>query len=150
MNQERLNVLESTRTCSLDDGEQSPFIKELKQRLRDLTLSDLVVKEEGSHVEYYAGATGDALYKDKDVAIQMIYMAKGSQFPDHTHREEKEWLIIIKGSAKIWIDGIEHEVKARDHIVIEPGQDHSGYADEDLWHLAISIPADDGYPNVAD
>jgi quercetin dioxygenase-like cupin family protein len=143
MNQNRLNALEGDGTCSTDDEEHSPYLKELKQRL-----SDLIKIEEGSHIEYYAGAEGDALYKDKDVGVQMLFMAAGSQFPEHTHSEEKEWLIIIKGSATVWIDGVEHHVKARDHIVIEPGQDHSGHANEDLWHIAISIPADDGYPNV--
>lgn len=144
MNQQRLNAVESNRACLLDGEEQSPFMKELKQRL-----SDLIKEKEGSHVEYFAGAIGDALYKDKDVGVQMMFLAAGSQFPEHTHPQEKEWLIIIKGSATVWIDGVERHIKARDHIVIEPGQDHSGHANEDLWHIAISIPADDGYPDVS-
>ena len=142
---ERLNELEKrVGTCSLSN-ESSPFLKELKQRL-----SDLIKTEEGSHIEYYAGATGDALYKDKDVGVQMMFMAAGTQFPEHIHTNEKEWVIIIKGSATVWIDGVEHTIKARDHIVFEPGQEHSGHAIEDLWHIAVTIPADDGYPNVTD
>lgn len=133
----------SSNTCLLEE-ESSPYLKELKERL-----SDLIKVESKGHIEYYAGAEGDALYKDKDVAVQMLFMAAGTQFPEHTHIQEKEWIIVINGSAKIWIDDVEYNVKARDHVVIEPDQNHSGYAVEDLWHLAISIPADDGYPNTA-
>jgi quercetin dioxygenase-like cupin family protein len=129
MNQ-RLDDSGAAVTCALDKEVPSPYIKKLKQRL-----SDLVEKEEKSHIEYLAGASGDALYNDKDVAIQMMFMEKDGQFPEHIHTTGKEWLIIIKGSATVWIDGVERVVKARDHIVIEPGQGHSGHALEDLWHL---------------
>ena len=130
-------------TCSLSAGTTSPYIKELKKRL-----GHLIEKKEGSHVEYVEGATGDALYKDKDVAVQMMYLPAGSQFPEHVHPAEKEWIIIIKGSAEVTIEGTAHLFNAQDHFVVEPGQDHSGYAIDDLWHIAISIPADDGYPDV--
>lgn len=130
-------------TCSFSGDEVSPYIKELKKRL-----SDLIDKKDGSHIDYIEGASGDALYKDKNVAVQMMHLPAGSQFPAHIHPIEKEWIVVISGSAKVKVDGTERLVKARDYFVVEPGQDHSGYAVEDLWHIAISIPSDDGYPDV--
>jgi quercetin dioxygenase-like cupin family protein len=142
MNQDRLT--KGVGTCVLKGGGSSPYVKELKQRL-----SDLVVKNEEGHVEYLAGASGDALYKDEDVAVQMMFLKEGDQFPMHVHPVEKEWLIIIRGTARINVDGTERVIKARDELIIEPGQNHTGIALEDLWHIAISIPADEGYPDAS-
>lgn len=130
------------RTCSLSE-EPSLYMTELKQRL-----SDLIEAEEGGHIKYREGAIGDALYKDKDVAIQMMMLKKGDRFPEHQHPVEKEWLIIISGSAAVKMGDKEEIFGPQDHIVIMPGQSHSGQALEDLWHVAISIPADEGYPDV--
>jgi quercetin dioxygenase-like cupin family protein len=141
MNQ-RLN--KAAATCSLDEEVVSPYIKQLKT-----ILSDLIEEEEPGHVGYVGGSDGSALYKDEELAVQLLTLEKGEEFPEHFHPVEKEWIILIKGSGTMWIDGKKIKMQARDFVVIEPGNDHSGHADEDSWCLCVSIPADEGYPDVS-
>jgi quercetin dioxygenase-like cupin family protein len=48
----------------------------------------------------------------------------------------------------MWLDGKEINFKPKDYVVIEPGAEHSGHVDEETWAICISIPADEGYPDV--
>ena len=143
MNQQRLNADSADLTCSIPEGESSPYVLKLKT-----ILSDLIEEEKNGHIEYVAGARGDALYKDKDAGIQMLTLKKGDPFPGHVHETAKVWLIIITGSASVWVSGEETILGPRDHIAIESGQYHYWGALEDTRLIAISIPADEGYPNV--
>jgi len=124
--------------------ELSPYIKKLKT-----ILSDLVEEQSEGHVEYLNGAEGEALYKDNDVAVQMLTLKTGERFPEHQHLIEKEWIILIKGSGTVWVDNQPKRLIPRDYLVIEPGQNHYGLANEDTWLLCVAIPADEGYPDVS-
>lgn len=59
--------------------------------------------------------------------IQMINWAKidpGKSFRDHYHEDMDEVFIIIKGSAKIFMDGTEETVQEGDAIRIPAGSRH--------------------------
>lgn len=137
MSQHRLNEDE----CFLDDG-ASPYVEELKT-----ILNDLVKSRSSGHIEY-EGGSGDALYKDEDVAVQLLTMKKGEFFPIHKHNV-KEWIINIRGGFDTEIGGVKTHIGERQHVVFEPGQAHGGVATEDLWCVCVTVPADEGYPDAA-
>ena len=137
---------ETSTSCSFDPDDQnsiSPYLKELK-----VILSDLVARREAGRADYLGGSEGKALYKDKDLAVQLSILEKGEIFPEHFHPIEKEWLILVKGSATMQIDGVEKKLKARDSIILEPETNHCGVVEEDSIFVCVAIPADEGYPDV--
>jgi quercetin dioxygenase-like cupin family protein len=128
------------QTCGLP--EKSPYLSELKSILQDMIVSD-----EGDHVEYVGGAEAAGLYKNKNVAVMLFCMKKGEKMPFHNH-DAKEWIITIKGEWETVVDGVKHHIGPRQEIVFEPGSEHGGIALEDLWCVCITIPSDEGYPNA--
>jgi quercetin dioxygenase-like cupin family protein len=139
------SIADHVTFCSLDEETISPYVKELK-----VILSDLIAKKEADHIEYIGGSEGRPIYKDKDLAVQLSILEKGESFPEHYHPIEKEWLILVKGEATVWIDGEVKKLKERDSIVLEPKTNHRGIANANTTMVCVSIPADRGYPDVGD
>lgn len=61
----------------------------------------------------------------------------------HYHPQDEETYYILKGNAKLVIDGKEHHVSAGDAIFIQPLERHQIFAtgQSDLEFLAICAPA---------
>jgi len=128
-------------TCSLN-GNESPYLRQLK-----VMLNELVSKKEDNTVEYVGSTTGKALYKDKNIAVQLAWMPKGSVFPSHQHKVH-EWLIIIDGKLEMFVNGERSEIATRQEIHLNPEDDHSIMALEDTYMIGITIPAEEGYPDA--
>ena len=92
--------------------------------------------------------TGYYLYNDNKIAIQRAFITKGSEFPKHTHKDEKEWLIICNGHIIIEFESGESlNLNEGDFCFVEKGIPHWMIAKEDTWIVGITVPADRGYPN---
>ncbi len=118
------------------------------------TLSDNIKKDSDTIVEYETvegRITGYGLLNEENVAIQKIFSSKGSKLEYHIHKV-KEWLIVIEGKYSIVIDkgqGAESIVLHHgESVYMEPGTCHSAEALEDTWIIAITVPADGGFPNA--
>ena len=123
--------------------------------LRNLTenlpsLGTLLEKKEKGFVEYsvkYGTCFGIKLLWDNSIAVQKAFMSKGTVFPDHVHDLEKEILIVFKGNLVINKENYTTNLSAGELSEILPGESHSMFASTDTWLIAITIPAEEGYPN---
>ena len=105
-------------------------------------------------------AIGFNVYNIPEIAVQRVFMSKGSIFPLHTHKEN-EYVLIYKGCIKVHIkSGVIHAnvggkstqdkdmiLKVADGFFVPPETPHSGEALEDTWMMSTTIPAGCGYPN---
>ena len=133
----------------------SNYLDKLKELTEDLPaipkLSDLVdVDNSAKHSTIYkvdkGTSFGISLLSRAEVAVQELFVSKGTTFPEHVHEDEMEWGIIYKGEMLVNIDGKEESFKAGDCIAFNKGSIHSSLAIEDSWLIAIAIPKIDGYP----
>lgn len=120
------------------------------ERLRELTarLPDLTVLSGGA-IEYgIQGGTayGTGLYNVKDVAVQKLFMEKGTTFPEHAH-DEFEFCVIYKGRLSVEKEGEKCELGIADFMAFDPGVVHSATALEDTSLILITVPSGKGYPN---
>ncbi len=83
---------------------------------------------------------------NEDIAVAKWFCAAGSIFPTHEH-DEKELLIIYKGSMFLEIDGVEIYLGHQEHITIKPNTQHSSTFKEDCWFIAITLPASESFPH---
>lgn len=81
-----------------------------------------------------------------DIAIHRWFNSKGTHFPEHTH-QEKEWVIVYKGSMELTVNGINRTLKAGDSYYAEPYTIHSAYFNEDCRYITITIPSSKEFPN---
>jgi quercetin dioxygenase-like cupin family protein len=63
-------------------------------------------------------------------ALRRFIMEPGGGMPLHTNRVEHEQYV-LRGTATIWIDGVEHRVKADDVVYIPAGVPHGYRAEGD-------------------
>ena len=91
---------------------------------------------------------GVGLYRNKDVAVQKIFMSKGARLELHGHRET-EYGIMYKGSIKMVVDGKEHIIKQNQCIRIPSSKTHTAHTLEDSWMIWITIPASEDYPDAS-
>lgn len=113
------------------------------------SLDQLVSEMHGSFVQYEleAGfAVGHGVLNDYECAVQKYFATGNSVFPIHTH-EEFEYFIVISGEGTVTIDGKKTNFKAKDCIVIQPGQVHSWEYITPAKMIAITIPASRGFPH---
>ena len=92
---------------------------------------------------------GTALYSKPGVAVQEVVMSAGSTFPPHVH-DGHEWVITYQGRYILHLEGKpDREVGIGGYAYFPPGQGHSGTILENTRIISISVPADPGYPDVA-
>jgi len=89
---------------------------------------------------------GFGLLNRPEVAVQELFVSKGTLFPDHIHELEQEWGIIYKGKMLVFVDGKDIVVGPGECIHFERGVVHGSKAIEDCWMIAIAIPKITGYP----
>jgi len=123
-------------------------LKEMAEAL--IPLSDLVIgKAQSSWVEYKVESGtcfGFGLFKQDEVAVQRVFLSKGTIFPEHMH-SCWEYLIVYKGNLQHCIGNDAKNLGPTNYVTISPGMTHAGKAKEDTWLIAITIPAGKGYPN---
>lgn len=102
-----------------------------------------------SYIEYEVEegtAIGFGLLNQKEIAVQKLFLSKGTIFPTHYHLEEHEFIVVFQGSLEIEESGFKHVLKEKDCVKLEAGKNHKGLALEDCWIIVISIPSIEGYP----
>ena len=89
---------------------------------------------------------GLGLLSRPQVAVQEVFISKGTSFPLHVHDKEKEILIVYKGEMFVKINDEERLLKEGDFVEICCGNAHSTKALKDTWVIAVAIPRIDGFP----
>lgn len=103
---------------------------------------------------------GFGLHHEGSMAVQRVFMSKGTRVPEH-HHEEQEYCIVYKGLMRLDMSGW-HAITSRlpqsgedvgdqilrpgDAVYFPPNVPHTGTMLEDTWILSISIPSAEGYP----
>lgn len=134
-------------------------VKETYQHLDDIVTSTNNSMTHYATTNDYGTFIGFGLYNDGDVAVQRVFMSRGTEVPEHAH-EEDEYVIIYKGTfefaaknggatckgkyGKLVGDTI--VLKEKDHIYIPSNVLHGGKMLEDTWIISVTIPAAAGYP----
>jgi len=114
------------------------------------TLVDLIHDPDNirSYVEYSVSngtAIGFGLLNQPEVAVQKIFISKGSIFPQHEH-DVIEIGVIFAGEVEINVGDTPIRFRVGDVIKLQKNERHSVKAIDDSWIIAIVIPRDDGYP----
>ncbi len=141
-------------------------LTELENQTKKLkTLGEMILKEHKDFVEYAPknGGTfiGFGLHREKSVAVQRVFMSKGTKIERHSHPEQ-EYVIVYKGKVSITrehqqsvlIDG--KVQKASPNMILGPADGihffanewHEGEVIEDCWVISMTIPAGEGYPDA--
>ena len=85
------------------------------------------------------------LLNQDEISCARWFNSAGTIFPEHLH-EEREWLIVYKGSMFITIGYEERRLNVGESIIIEPNTLHSARSLEDCWYLGIAIPKSASWP----
>lgn len=91
-------------------------------------------------------AVGAGLLHDCDCAVQKFFITGDSVFPNHTH-QEFEYFIVIEGEGTVTIENKQITFKARDCIVVRPGQVHSWNHKTPAKMIIVTVPASRGFPH---
>jgi len=149
-----MNFLMEMSTNKTDILEKSnlPKIRELTEKLPSLV--DLIRQENKKVTEYKMEENsgdffGIGLYKTKEVAVQRVFMSKGSFVPLHAH-PEAEVGIVYKGKIRVFEhnDRPEKICLPGDIMYFKQNEAHRGELLEDTWMIFITVPAGEGYPDV--
>lgn len=87
------------------------------------------------------------LLKEKGCAVAWTTHPAGGEWKMHAH-EMVEMVAIWSGSGTFTIDGVDREVGPGDFVVIDPHTPHSFRSDEEVEMIAITIPADERWPDA--
>ncbi len=123
-------------------------IKELTYKLP--SISEMISStSNATFVEYDVDgvAFGVCLYDGTDIAVQRAFMSAESVFPEHSHGENTEFLLVYSGKLVVHICGEEKEIGPAEVIRVPPGVPHSVAAVADTWMIAAIIPPEIGYPS---
>jgi len=124
-------------------------------------LDDIVLKRHNSFIEYnvpQGTAIGFGLYSMPEIAVQRVFMSKGTYFPSHTH-DERAYIIVYSGKLQMFKEDDDEKscflCASDEHILIDgeaafinPGCKHHGEALEDTWALIVTIPKGEGFPDA--
>lgn len=90
-----------------------------------------------------------AIFKSKDVAVARVFGSSGSKAKFHIHEGGKEWFIVLSGKINVEFSDKRQDktIEAGDEICIFSGNLHRACFIEDSWILAITVPADESYPD---
>ena len=127
-------------------------LRKLTEELPEVPTLDSLVNDRDikNHSIIYDVSEGTSfglgLLSRKEVAVQELFISKGTMFPSHIHIDENEWGIIYKGKLQVTLDG--------EDVVLEPGNCnkkkkgvvHSSLALSDCWMIAVAVPKISGYP----
>jgi quercetin dioxygenase-like cupin family protein len=83
-------------------------------------------------------------------ALRRFIMEPGGGMPIHTNQVEHEQYV-LRGRATVWIDGIEHDVRADDAVYIPAGVPHGYRAEGDQpFEFLCVVPNQDDHIEIID
>jgi quercetin dioxygenase-like cupin family protein len=85
------------------------------------------------------------LYKAQCMAVARNYASAGCEFPEHVH-DEWELLVVYQGEMHLIVEGKERIIKEKEFYYLMPGTRHGGYFPKETWFLAITMPANENWP----
>ena len=140
--------------------EESKHLKILEEIIPTLAIDESHNNEITYSTENGGTFIGFGLHKEEAVAVQRVFMSKGTRIPEHQH-SENEYVLVYKGKLKVTREG---DSPARmggkhtkektgilgvgDGIYFQPGEKHGGMMLEDTWIICTTIPASKEYPDV--
>ena len=131
-------------------GENLERLRELTNSLPAVPLIKLVKASSDKTVEYETqdGTPffGLGLFNNGYVAVRRVFMGKGTLVPHHTHAG-KEFMIVYSGKVRFRRSRGERVYGIGDILCFDPNEEHNGEALEHTWLIAITIPAEKGYPD---
>ncbi len=137
------------------------------RRLKELTPRLGMTNPGSDYIEYNTEDNGEfigfGLFKIPTIAVQRVFMSKGTKIPEHAH-PEREYCIVYKGKFELYnppsfgclIDGESTRDTGKDKKIFGPGDGayfqpnelHGGTMLEDTWIISITIPASEVYPDA--
>ncbi len=115
-----------------------------------LTVAALASFPADGAVEYRIDGTciGFNLWNENRISVQRCFLSSGAVFPEHSHKKSAEWLIVYTGMLRIrYGDDVDvMTVSPGECSQLAVGQLHTVEALEDTWMIAVTVPADPGYP----
>lgn len=93
-------------------------------------------------------AIGTELLYLPGVAVQRAFFPAGMEFPEHIHPEPVvEYVIVVTGTMR-GRTGDEVELYGPGECQVSPaGVPHQHWAETDVEVVAVTVPADEGYPH---
>lgn len=74
-------------------------------------------------------------------SVRIVEIEPAARRKAHVHPESEEIIVVVRGRARVWIDGEFHEVMAGDVVHIPAGAAHATVADEPvLLHCFFPHP----------
>jgi len=112
-------------------------------------LEELILGFKPNVVEYEGGIHGTALFREREIAVQVASTRKPAYLDRHAHAAV-EVIVVFSGRFIFeFDDGKEEEVKTSQVIRIPIGVPHACRADAESRAIGILIPAEKGYPDVS-
>ena len=131
-----------------------PILRELTNLLHEggPNLSDIIKTDSDDIIEYEVMDIGKAvafgIYNVPDIAVSKVFISEGAKTLEHEH-DTIEWLILYEGSVMIDCEGQDWKINKGQGFYILNNSPHTVEALEDAWMIAITIPADRGFPSAA-
>jgi mannose-6-phosphate isomerase-like protein (cupin superfamily) len=111
-------------------------------------LEELILGVGPGKFEYTGGITGQALFKETDVAVQVTSCRGPVTLECHAH-DSVEVIVVFSGQFFFRIEGGDEVPVGISQIIRIPGgKTHSCRTDEAARAIGILIPAEKGYPDV--
>jgi quercetin dioxygenase-like cupin family protein len=132
--------------CDVEIGANLTRIRELTEKLDFSQIIDR--RNNGESIEYaleQGKAMSFGLWKTQEIAVARTVMSEGAKWQKHSH-DEKEIVIVYRGSIKIIHDDHEVLLVEGDTYTIEPGNRHEAISANGCDVIAITIPAADDWP----
>jgi len=126
------------------------YVNKLKELTNKLAPLSSYIQNPGNVVEYNlpgGKVIGWGLLNIPEIAVQKVFGVAGSSLPNHLHEVEKEIIIVYRGHIRITTDDGVHDLKAGDCLTVPPGKVHSSYSETNVELIAITIPAEKGFPS---
>ena len=130
---------------------ESENIKKLESLVPKLSDMVLNVCDRNHHVEYNVEngfCIGFPLLNNDKIAIQRAFISKGTYFGEHKHEDSVEIFVIFKGEFKLLVGDNEEILEIGDCARVEKNTLHDGYAIDNTEMICITVPSEEGYPNV--
>ena len=90
---------------------------------------------------------GNGLHKTTEVAVQLVFVPAGAEFPKHLHGET-ETLVVYRGelTLKSGMDVV--VLRPGESMTYPPGVPHSASAKVDTCVVAVTVPGGEGFPDA--
>ena len=104
------------------------------------------VGKTATYVFETGNAVSESIYSTPDIGIAKTHIKEGVTFDIHKHDISGEWIIVLNGVLKVFVDSEAIELRKYDSIKIDAKKPHFAIAETDTTIIAITVPKDDGFP----